>query len=152
MWCSHAFHTEYSERLSMQDHRRRFSSAVSRTCPSCHARYDINDTPGFDRVDVVPVPRRVVSEVRRYVPSMMRRVPRGQSPDQPRFYVFRGIPTLNNGRPTLKLPPHFTSGGCRQKCLPCDKDGNIAALAAKYPARDRLISDGCRKLAPENVP
>ncbi|CBJ31422.1 hypothetical protein Esi_0255_0012 [Ectocarpus siliculosus] len=41
------------------------------------------------------------------------------------FYEYSGIPTLNGGRPTPALPPHYTAKGlCRQMCLPCDKGGN----------------------------
>jgi len=42
-----------------------------------------------------------------------------RSPGKSCFYVYKDIPALNNGRATLALPPHFTTGGCYQMCLPC---------------------------------
>lgn len=95
------------------------------------------------------VASRGIDDHRTYLGSFHRwcEVCKSASPVESRFYMFQGIPTLNKSRATLALPPHFTSGGCRQMCLPCDKDGNIAALAATYPAGDRLSGDRCRKLA-----
>ncbi|CAM9741446.1 unnamed protein product, partial [Ectocarpus sp. 12 AP-2014] len=57
------------------------------------------------------------------------------------FYEYSGIQTLNGGRPTLALPPHYTTKGlCHQMCLPYDKHGEIAPLATTYPDGDRLSS------------
>lgn len=69
------------------------------------------------------------------------------------FYVYSQIQTLNGGRPTLALPPHYTAKGlCHQMCPhPCDTHGEFEALATTYPDGDGLSGDRCRALVRDHM-
>eukprot|EP00903_Cladosiphon_okamuranus_P018789 g17285.t1 len=109
--------------------------------------------PGSDRNITGCVPSAGMDDYRTYVCTFHRwcEACKEKSPHESRFYVFQGIPVLNNGRATLALPRHSTTGGCSQMCLPCDKHGNIAVLATTYPAGDRFSGDRCKKLTRDHV-
>ncbi|CAN0525446.1 unnamed protein product, partial [Ectocarpus sp. 12 AP-2014] len=97
------------ERLCRQDRRRTASSAASITCPSCRGRCDVSDIPGFDGVDVLPVPRRLVFEGRNAPISLHEYLQRQPGALEPR--VTHVLVTLVEDILRLRFPPFTVPTG-----------------------------------------
>ncbi|CAN0005082.1 unnamed protein product, partial [Ectocarpus sp. 6 AP-2014] len=97
------------ERLCRQDRRRSAPSAASLSCPSCRRRCNIGDIPGFRGVDVLPAPRRVVSEGRNVAIGLNEYLQRSPGALEPRLKHV--LVTLVEDILRLRLPPFAVPTG-----------------------------------------